>query len=123
MRIYEQIHEIHLTEMDKSVVGGWLFICNINMFNNPIFTFFLCTTLAVLLWVDILAMYAMYMMMAYLTNVWKLGFTRAAAIVNVFWGVTTILPLPLAFLVETITGNYWMLLLSSFSYSAVKQIL
>ncbi|XP_047961343.1 protein NRT1/ PTR FAMILY 5.5-like isoform X1 [Salvia hispanica] len=75
-------------------------------------------SLIILLWVDILAMYAMYMMMAYLTNVWKLGFTRAAAIVNVFWGVTTILPLPLAFLVETITGNYWMLLLSSFSYSA-----
>lgn len=83
-------------------------------------SFFLCSTLAVLLWVDILAMYAMYMMMAYLTNVWKFGFTRAAAIVNVFWGVTTILPLPLAFLAETITGNYWMLLLSSFSYSAVK---
>ncbi|XP_057808098.1 protein NRT1/ PTR FAMILY 5.5-like [Salvia miltiorrhiza] len=72
----------------------------------------------VLLWVDILAIYAMYVMMAYLTNVWKLGFTRAAAIVNVFWGVVAILPLFLAFLVETLTGNYWMLLLSSFSYSA-----
>ncbi|XP_011094986.1 protein NRT1/ PTR FAMILY 5.5 isoform X2 [Sesamum indicum] len=72
----------------------------------------------VLLWVDILAMYAMYVMMAYLTNVWKLGFTHAAAIVNIFWGVVTVLPLLLAFLVDTILGNYWMLLISSFAYSA-----
>ncbi|KAK4396139.1 protein NRT1/ PTR FAMILY 5.5 [Sesamum angolense] len=72
----------------------------------------------VLLWVDILAMYAMYVMMAYLTNVWKLGFTHAAAIVNVFWGIVTVLPLLLAFLVDTILGNYWMLLISSFAYSA-----
>ncbi|KAI3474190.1 hypothetical protein Pfo_028978 [Paulownia fortunei] len=64
----------------------------------------------VLLWVDILAMYAMYVMMAYLTNVWKLDFTHAAAIVNVFWGVVTVLPLLLAFIVDTIMGNYWMLL-------------
>ncbi|KAH6777728.1 hypothetical protein C2S53_013421 [Perilla frutescens var. hirtella] len=71
-----------------------------------------------LMWVDIVAVYAMYVMMAYLTNVWKLGFTRAAAIVNVFWGVVSIQPLPLTYLAETIIGNYWILLLSTFSYSA-----
>ncbi|KAL7136278.1 hypothetical protein ABFS83_10G018800 [Erythranthe nasuta] len=72
----------------------------------------------VLLWVDILAMYAMYVMMSYLTNVWKIGFTHATAIVNIFWGVVSLSPLFLSFIADTFTGNYWMLLLSSFSYSA-----
>ncbi|KAG8377009.1 hypothetical protein BUALT_Bualt09G0123600 [Buddleja alternifolia] len=74
----------------------------------------------VLLWVDILAIYAMYVMMAYLTNVWELGFTHAAAIVNIFWGVVMLSPLPLAYIVDTIMGNYLMLLLSSVAYSVVK---
>lgn len=65
-------------------------------------------------------MYAMYVMMTYLTNVWKIGFTRAAAIVNVFWGSVIISPLFLIFIVDTILGHYWMLLISSFSFSAVK---
>ncbi|XP_075510221.1 protein NRT1/ PTR FAMILY 5.5-like [Primulina tabacum] len=71
----------------------------------------------VLLWVDILAMYAMYVMMAYLTNVWDISFTKAAAIVNIFWGLVTVSPLFLTFIVDTILGNYWMLLTSSVAYS------
>lgn len=71
----------------------------------------------VLLWVDILAIYAMYVMMAYLTNVWDISFTKAAAIVNVFWGFVTVSPLFLTFIVDTILGNYWMLLTSSVAYS------
>ncbi|KAL2480469.1 Protein NRT1/PTR FAMILY 5.5 [Abeliophyllum distichum] len=59
----------------------------------------------------------MYIMMAYLTNVWKLGFTRAAAILNVFWGLVATLPLLLKFLVDTLIGHYWMLLISSISYT------
>ncbi|KAL3826077.1 hypothetical protein ACJIZ3_022106 [Penstemon smallii] len=73
--------------------------------------------IVVLLLVDVLAIYAMYIMMAYLTNVWKIGFTHAATIVNIFWGVVKVLPLFLKFIVDSITGNYWMLLISSFSYS------
>ncbi|KAL5740433.1 hypothetical protein ACOSQ2_029613 [Xanthoceras sorbifolium] len=76
------------------------------------------TKITVLMWADILAVYAMWMMMTYLTNVWKLGFTHAAAIVNFFWGIVLMMPLALQFLVDTIIGNYWMLLLSSFAYSA-----
>lgn len=72
------------------------------------------------MWADILAMYAMWMMMTYLTNVWKLGFTHAAAIVNFFWGIVLMLPLVIQFLVDTIVGNYWMLVVSSFAYSAVS---
>ncbi|KAL6534366.1 hypothetical protein OROHE_013291 [Orobanche hederae] len=71
----------------------------------------------VLLWVDVLAIYSLYLMMAYLTNVWDLGFTHAAAIINVFWGIVTLSPLFLAFIADTVLGNYWMLLLSSIAYS------
>ncbi|KAI9154256.1 hypothetical protein LWI28_023435 [Acer negundo] len=74
--------------------------------------------MAVLMWADILAMYAMWMMMIYLTDVWKIGFTHAATIVNFFWGIALMLPLAMQFLVDTIIGNYWMLLVSSLAYSA-----
>ncbi|KAJ0028217.1 hypothetical protein Pint_35207 [Pistacia integerrima] len=76
--------------------------------------------ITVLMWADVLAAFAIWMMMTYLTNVWKIGFTHAAAIVNFFWGIVLIMPLALQFLVDTIIGNYWMLLLSSFAYSAVS---
>ncbi|GMP85724.1 hypothetical protein CsSME_00038773 [Camellia sinensis var. sinensis] len=71
-----------------------------------------------LTWADLLARYAMWMMMLYLTNVWKLNFTHAAAIINVFWGLMVIMLLPMQFLVDAFMGNYWMLLVSSFAYSA-----
>ncbi|KAF5959618.1 hypothetical protein HYC85_000827 [Camellia sinensis] len=71
------------------------------------------------MWADLLAGYAMWMMMLYLTNVWKLNFTHAAAIINVFWGLTAIMLLPMQFLADAFMGNYWMLLISSFAYSAV----
>ncbi|CAA0836305.1 Protein NRT1/ PTR FAMILY 5.5 [Striga hermonthica] len=46
----------------------------------------------VLMWLDIFAIYAMYIMMTYLTDVWDLGFTHAVAIVNVFWGCRLVIP-------------------------------
>ncbi|KAL3826084.1 hypothetical protein ACJIZ3_022113 [Penstemon smallii] len=58
-------------------------------------------------------------MMSYLTNVWKIGFTRAAAIVNAFWGLVAALPLFLKFTVDSIIGNYWMLLISSIAYTII----
>ena len=73
-----------------------------------------------MLWVDILAAYAISTLITYLTDVWKLNFTHAAAIVNVFWGLTAILPFTLQYIVDTLTGNYWMLLLTSFAYSLVS---
>ncbi|KAK9127921.1 hypothetical protein Syun_016718 [Stephania yunnanensis] len=71
----------------------------------------------VLLWADILANYAMFILMEYLTNVWKLNFTDAGAIVNIYTGVSAIMPIGIAFLVDTLFGNYWMLFLSSWSYA------
>lgn len=57
--------------------------------------------------------------MGYLTNVWKLDSTDAAAIVNFFWALIALLPLLQAFLVDTIMGNFPMLLISSISLSTV----
>ncbi|XP_047309621.1 protein NRT1/ PTR FAMILY 5.5-like [Impatiens glandulifera] len=73
--------------------------------------------LIVLIWADVLALYVMWMMMLYLTNVWKLGFTHAAGIVNIFTGAWTMMLLPMQYLVDTFMGSYLILLLSSISYS------
>ncbi|XP_075637384.1 protein NRT1/ PTR FAMILY 5.5-like [Castanea sativa] len=71
----------------------------------------------VLVWADVLIAYALFVMMPYLTTVWNLNITRAAAIVNVFYGVASIMPIGMAFLVDAFIGDYWMLLLSSLAYS------
>lgn len=71
----------------------------------------------VLLWADILAGFAMWVMVTYLTNVWKISFTHASGIVNIWGGISFLLPVPFAFLVDTLMGNYSMLLLSSIAYS------
>ena len=65
------------------------------------------------------AAYAVWVMMTYLTNVWTLDLSHAAAIVNVFTGAATIMPIGMAFLVDAFMGDYWMLLLSSLAYSFV----
>ncbi|KAM7461022.1 hypothetical protein LguiA_029143 [Lonicera macranthoides] len=73
--------------------------------------------ITVLMWADLLAGYAMWVMITYLTNVWKLSFTHAAGIVNIWGGIAMILPISFAFLVDSAMGNYLMLLLSSISYT------
>nr|XP_023870579.1 protein NRT1/ PTR FAMILY 5.5-like isoform X1 [Quercus suber]XP_023870580.1 protein NRT1/ PTR FAMILY 5.5-like isoform X1 [Quercus suber]XP_023870581.1 protein NRT1/ PTR FAMILY 5.5-like isoform X1 [Quercus suber] len=73
--------------------------------------------ITVLIWADILTNYALFVMTPYLTNVWSLNITHAAAIVNVFSGAATIMPIGMAFLVDAFMGDYWMLLLSSLAYS------
>ncbi|KAL3536498.1 hypothetical protein ACH5RR_004959 [Cinchona calisaya] len=73
------------------------------------------TRILVLAWADILIGYAMWMLMIYLTDVWKLTFTHSAGIVNVYMGLIGIMPLIIQFTIDTIMGNYWMLLFSSFS--------
>ncbi|GMY25460.1 protein nrt1/ ptr family 5.5 [Fagus crenata] len=73
--------------------------------------------ISVLVWADILAAYAVWVMMPYLTTVWSFNLTHAAAIVNVFTGAATIMPIGMAFLVDAFMGDKWMLLLSSLAYS------
>ncbi|MBT0984710.1 hypothetical protein KJ032_27195, partial [Salmonella enterica subsp. enterica serovar Typhimurium] len=64
--------------------------------------------------------YAMWMTVAYLTDVWKLSPTRAAGILNIFWGMVAIMPVGLQFVVDAFMGNFWMVLVSSFSYCVVS---
>ncbi|KAF8391989.1 hypothetical protein HHK36_022329 [Tetracentron sinense] len=66
---------------------------------------------------DIIAVYTMWVLMTYLTDVWKLSITHAAAIVNVYSGLVGIMPIGMAFLLDHCLGSYWMLVLSSITYS------
>ncbi|KAL8237210.1 hypothetical protein R6Q59_018291 [Mikania micrantha] len=70
-----------------------------------------------LIWADILAGFAMYVMMPYLTNVWKLSTTHAAGIINIWNGITPVLAISFAYVVDAFMGNFYMLLLSSIAYS------
>lgn len=70
----------------------------------------------VLIWVDLFAAYVMWMMMIYLTDVWKLDYTNAAAIINIWMGAALILPLPLSYLADAFLGNFCLLLLTTLSY-------
>ncbi|KAI3771310.1 hypothetical protein L6452_02472 [Arctium lappa] len=73
--------------------------------------------ISALIWADLLAAFAMYVMMNYLTNVWNLTTTHAAAIINIWNGVTPVLAIVFAFFVDAFIGNYYMLVLSSIAYS------
>ncbi|XP_027173118.1 protein NRT1/ PTR FAMILY 5.5-like [Coffea eugenioides] len=60
--------------------------------------------LVALAWADILIAYAMWMLMIYLTDVWKLAFTYSAGIINVYMGLTGIMPLFMQFIADTGMG-------------------
>ncbi|PIN01588.1 H+/oligopeptide symporter [Handroanthus impetiginosus] len=70
-----------------------------------------------LLWADILASFAFFVMQKYLTDVWELSFTHAAGILNIWEGISMILRVFFLFLVDALLGNFKMLLISSTAYS------
>ncbi|KAL9152983.1 hypothetical protein ABFS82_10G018800 [Erythranthe guttata] len=72
----------------------------------------------VLAWADILAIYAMWLLMAYLTDVWRLELTHASTIVTILWALFNLFPLFQAFLADTLTGTYGILFISTASFSA-----
>lgn len=72
----------------------------------------------VLLWADMFAGYVIWIMPTYLTNVWKLDFTHASGIQNVYSGLTKALPFFFVLAVDAFLGNVWMLVLSTISYTA-----
>lgn len=74
-------------------------------------------------WADIIEDYTLFEMMTYLSETWGLGFARAAGIINVFYGVTKILSLSFAFLVDACLGNVKMLLLSGLASSIVSALI
>ncbi|KAL8517310.1 hypothetical protein ACS0TY_015519 [Phlomoides rotata] len=56
-------------------------------------------------------------MQTYLTDVWNLSFTHAAAILNIWGGISWILPLLFLFLADAHTGNFKMVVISSIADS------
>lgn len=74
----------------------------------------------VLLWADMFAGYVIWIMPTYLTNVWKLDFTHASGIQNVYSGLTKALPFFFVLAVDAFLGNVWMLVLSTISSTAVS---
>ncbi|PIN25042.1 H+/oligopeptide symporter [Handroanthus impetiginosus] len=74
--------------------------------------------ISALLWADVLVAYAFFAMQKYLTDVWKLSFTHAAGILNIWGGIHMILPVFFLLLVDQFLGNFIMLVISSIAYSA-----
>ncbi|XP_073311365.1 protein NRT1/ PTR FAMILY 5.5-like isoform X2 [Primulina huaijiensis] len=66
---------------------------------------------------DILVVYAVFVLQNYLTDVWKLSFTHAAGILNIWGGISFILPVFFLFLVDAFVGHFQMLVFSSVAYS------
>lgn len=75
---------------------------------------------SVLSWAFTVAWFTLWMLMIYLTKEMKLKFTDAAAIVNVFAGVSAVAHLGMQFLVDTFIGHFWMLCLSTLAFSFVR---
>ncbi|KAM0061219.1 putative proton-dependent oligopeptide transporter family, MFS transporter superfamily [Helianthus debilis subsp. tardiflorus] len=73
--------------------------------------------ISALSWADVLAAFAMFVMMNYLTNVWKLSTTHAAGIINIWNGITPVLAFAFAFFFDAFIGDFYMLVFSSIAYS------
>ncbi|XP_011094983.1 protein NRT1/ PTR FAMILY 5.5 [Sesamum indicum] len=73
--------------------------------------------ISALLWADILVGYAFFEMQNYLTDVWKLDLTHAAGILNIWTGLSMVLPAFFLFLVDARLGNFTMLVISSIAYT------
>nr|GMC69275.1 protein NRT1/ PTR FAMILY 5.5-like [Ipomoea batatas] len=67
-------------------------------------------------WFNIAAEYALFLLMTYLTDAWGLGFAYAAGIINIWTGLSKLLSLYGASMVDKF-GNYRVLLYSSIVYS------
>lgn len=64
-----------------------------------------------------LATYVTWIMQKYLTDVWDVGFTRAAGTMNVYTGLSKAVPLFLFLFVNCGMDNFWILLVSSIAFS------
>ncbi|KAG8374396.1 hypothetical protein BUALT_Bualt11G0127500 [Buddleja alternifolia] len=76
--------------------------------------------ISVLMYADLvveLALFEIWSMQTYLTGVWKMSFTHAAATINIWEGTTKVLQVCFMLLVDSYMGNFLMLLLSSIAYS------
>ncbi|XP_047962407.1 protein NRT1/ PTR FAMILY 5.5-like [Salvia hispanica] len=70
-----------------------------------------------LAWAEAVMKGVFFIMQTYFTNVWKMSFTNAATIMNVWGGLYRILPFFFLFIAETCLGNFVTLAFSSISSS------
>uniref|UniRef100_A0A803M1N0 Uncharacterized protein n=1 Tax=Chenopodium quinoa TaxID=63459 RepID=A0A803M1N0_CHEQI len=66
-------------------------------------------------WVNMFAGYILWLMMVYLTDVWELELIHAAAIINIWMGLSKVLPIVFAHLADSFLGNFFVVLFSSLS--------
>ncbi|CAB4284680.1 unnamed protein product [Prunus armeniaca] len=74
---------------------------------------------AAVVWPSFLTTYLMTIIATYLTRVWEISITNAAAIVNIYWGVVGILPLALKLIVDAFIGSYWMIFMSKVAFITI----
>ncbi|KAM1576433.1 hypothetical protein ACFX15_032229 [Malus domestica] len=77
-------------------------------------------TSVVALWPSFLTTYLTSIIVTYLTGVGEISITRAAAIVNIYWGAVGIMPAVMKLLVGDFIGSYGMVLLSRLAFVAVS---
>lgn len=93
-------------------------LLSLNMLNTQLINSL--SSFLVLVWAQIVLGYAIWMLMVYLTDVWKLTITHAAGIINAQRGLICALPIVMQTIVDTLAGNYWMLTFSSFACCTVQ---
>ncbi|XP_047953612.1 protein NRT1/ PTR FAMILY 5.5-like [Salvia hispanica] len=69
--------------------------------------------IAGLVWAEAVMEGVLFIMQTYFTSVWKLSFTNAATILNIWGGLYRILPIFFLFIAETLLGNFAILALST----------
>ncbi|KAL8517295.1 hypothetical protein ACS0TY_015506 [Phlomoides rotata] len=57
-------------------------------------------------WANVIVEIAFFSMQTYLTDVWRLSFTHAAAILNIWGGISKILPVFFLFLADALLGRF-----------------
>ncbi|KAE8711672.1 hypothetical protein F3Y22_tig00110280pilonHSYRG00079 [Hibiscus syriacus] len=66
---------------------------------------------------DVFNSYVIWLMMPYLTNVWKLNDAHAAAIINVWRGLMWMMPICMLYSADTVMGKFPMIVLSGVTSS------
>ncbi|XP_047978227.1 protein NRT1/ PTR FAMILY 5.6-like [Salvia hispanica] len=92
-----------------------MFNCIRNCFSNSIRDNVKGCRIVQLLWSDTLMRRAFFVLQPFLTDVWKLSFTHAAAIVNIWEGTSLMLPAVFQLLADKYLGNFVVVVISTAS--------
>ncbi|XAR64686.1 hypothetical protein NMG60_11008462 [Bertholletia excelsa] len=70
----------------------------------------------ILIYSNGVAVYVLSLLVIFLTDVWKLKFKDATAIMNIQGGMALILQVPVSIFIDIWLGHFWMLIISSILY-------